>query len=82
MKRVGGSKWIRFRKEILSERGYICEKCGKRTKKLVLDHIYPISLYGREFDPNNVQLLCRTCNLKKTKIDLSNIHFLNRFQNF
>ena len=41
-----------------------CCKCG-RTKDLELDHIIPFSKGGSS-EPENLQLLCRECNLKKS----------------
>lgn len=76
-KRVGGSRWTAFRKLLILERGPICEKCAFKTDKLIADHIRPIYLGGPEFDKNNVQLLCKKCDKKKTKIDLSIISWLN-----
>lgn len=40
---------------------------------LIGDHIIPIALGGEEFDLNNVQTLCLTCNKIKTSKDLKNI---------
>ena len=75
--RVGGYKWAKLRKEIIKERGNKCEKCGKETNKLIADHITPIALHGKEFDKKNIQLLCNSCNKKKTSKDLSIISWLN-----
>lgn len=41
-----------------------CVKCGS-TKNLHYDHILPFSKGGSSTTPDNIQLLCATCNLKK-----------------
>lgn len=44
---------------------YRCQKCGRKTKDLEIDHIFPISKGGKtEF--NNLQTLCHDCNVKKS----------------
>ena len=39
----------------------------------VADHIIPIALGGKEFDENNIQVLCGPCNKEKTKTDHAKI---------
>ena len=70
-KRKGGQKWIKFKKNLILKRGHKCEKCGKKTMRLIGDHIRTIYFGGKEFDPKNVQLLCTKCDKQKTKRDLS-----------
>ena len=41
-----------------------CVKCGS-TKNLHYDHILPFSKGGSSTTPDNIQLLCAKCNLKK-----------------
>lgn len=41
-----------------------CVKCGATTN-LHYDHILPFSKGGSSTTPDNIQLLCATCNLKK-----------------
>lgn len=41
-----------------------CVKCGS-NKNLHYDHILPFSKGGSSTTPDNIQLLCATCNLKK-----------------
>lgn len=49
-----------------------CQLCGERAGKypLHVDHIKPRSLYpARALDPENLQVLCRDCNLGKSNKD-------------
>ena len=43
--------------------GFKCAKCGE-LNDLHLDHIVPLALNGSN-DLDNLQLLCRTCNIQK-----------------
>jgi len=43
--------------------GGACEKCGSAVE-LHFDHIIPLSRGGGD-DAENIQLLCRSCNLAK-----------------
>lgn len=54
-----------IRERILKRFNNKCVQCGSE-EKLHIDHIIPISRGGRE-DEDNMQVLCRTCNLKKGK---------------
>ena len=42
----------------------ICQQCGRRAEHMELDHITPHSK-GAPATVENIQLLCRTCNLAK-----------------
>jgi HNH endonuclease len=52
-----------LRQEVLERDGYRCMVCGD-WHSLVIDHIYPISKGGLSI-PDNLQVLCATCNSKK-----------------
>ena len=58
-----------LRYSILERDGFTCQLCGRSPRtgdnvKLHVDHILPISKGGRT-EPDNLQVLCRDCNLGK-----------------
>jgi 5-methylcytosine-specific restriction endonuclease McrA len=61
------------RLELLERDNWTCKCCGVRVHdetrndelKAHIDHIVPISKGGNS-EPNNLQVLCRTCNLTKS----------------
>ena len=58
----GGTKW----KAAIDIKN--CEICDYKFKELSEksgDHIMPVSKGGLEFDLDNIQITCLTCNLKK-----------------
>ncbi len=44
--------------------GFKCNICGADTN-LQLDHVFPV-IRGGNNDPSNFQILCRTCNIRKS----------------
>lgn len=44
-----------------------CNYCKRELEweEVTIDHIIPIVKNGLEFDPTNLQILCRSCNSKK-----------------
>lgn len=55
--------------KILNQQGGLCNACGKkliryRKKQYHVDHIVPLAKGGTNW-PDNIQLLCPTCNLSK-----------------
>lgn len=50
----------------LKRNGYILDKCAYcgNTENLQLDHIIPIIKGGKNIE-ENIQVLCRKCNIKK-----------------
>jgi 5-methylcytosine-specific restriction endonuclease McrA len=65
--------------DFLRTSAQICAKCGRSTM-LTLDHIIPRQLLlmlgrdpDREYDKDNLQVLCRPCNtFKANMLDFSN----------
>lgn len=53
----------KMREEILKKYDYQCVKCHSKSK-LEIDHIIPFSIGGKT-DIENLQVLCKSCNLKK-----------------
>jgi hypothetical protein len=54
-----------LRDKIYKKCNFKCVECGS-TEDLEIDHIVPFSLGGRT-ELENLQLLCKKCNLKKGK---------------
>lgn len=52
------------KKNVLIRDGYRCAYCGKKHKKLTLDHIIPSSRGGKS-DFDNCVASCKPCNNKK-----------------
>lgn len=48
---------------IFQRDNYTCQHCGS-IDNLEIDHIFPFSRGGGN-EPENLQLLCKTCNLRK-----------------
>jgi len=52
-----------LRNQVFERDDYKCVKCGA-TERLQLDHIIPFSKGGKT-ELDNLETLCKTCNLKK-----------------
>ena len=66
--------WQKIKEKVRQRDEWTCQRCGKYSDKseeniypgnLHVDHIKPVSRGGNEFDPDNLQLLCKECNLSK-----------------
>lgn len=68
-------QWIALRYKTLSARGNQCECCGNSWSvgnPLQVDHIKPRSLFPHlALEPENLQVLCRQCNLGKGQYDMT-----------
>jgi len=61
-------RWFRLRAQVLVEAAYTCAQCRRVTRTLEVDHIVkhdgdPTRFYDRA----NLQALCSTCHIEKTK---------------
>ena len=57
---VTAEDWL----EILEQHNHRCYYCHKRTLRMTLDHVIPLSKGGRN-SPENVVPACHRCNCKK-----------------
>jgi 5-methylcytosine-specific restriction endonuclease McrA len=68
-------QWIKLRYRTLMTRGNRCECCGQSWtvgNPLQVDHIKPRSLFPElSLNPDNLQVLCRECNLGKGAFDMT-----------
>lgn len=63
-------EWRELRYFALRKYGKECMSCGTKDAEFHVDHIKPRSIHPElELDPNNVQILCRDCNLGKSNKD-------------
>lgn len=66
-------RWLEVRYRVLQRSNGACQCCGHRAaadNPLQVDHIKPRSKYPElQLDPENLQVLCRHCNLGKGNWD-------------
>ena len=63
-------RWAAFRRKLLDERGWRCERCG-RAGKLELHHRRHLREGGAAFDPENCEILCRDDHISHHKPELA-----------
>lgn len=63
------ARWRLLRRQILKRDGYKCVQCGA-AGMLECDHIKPVRWGGAEYDPENLQMLCRSCHGSKTQSEV------------
>ena len=61
--------WSAVRCEILERDLYMCQTCGISNQYLDIDHIIPKSLGGDDWNPDNLQVLCKPCHESKSLQD-------------
>lgn len=52
--------WRHVRAMVFARDGHTCAVCGAYGD--TVDHIVPLALGGRRYDPANLRVLCRRCN--------------------
>jgi len=61
--------WISLRYQVIEKYGKVCMRCNS-TCCIAVDHIKPRSLFPElSLDFDNMQVLCRSCNSKKSNRD-------------
>ena len=69
--------WLRLRFETIRAYGAVCMLC-ESTRYVVVDHIKPRSKFPElELDPDNMQVLCNTCNRGKSNKDMTDFRTVN-----
>ena len=62
--------WSAVRRDVLERDSYMCRMCGGSEDDIMdIDHVLPKSLGGDEWNPDNLQVLCRRCHEAKTLQD-------------
>ena len=67
------TRWRKLRKHHLSQHPTcaMCERMGRITVAVMVDHINPIAEGGEMWDENNLQSLCAHCHKIKTNKEIS-----------
>ena len=65
-KMLSSKRWAATRRTIFARDHYTCRMCG-RHGRAECDHVLPISKGGALWALSNLQTLCRTCHIKKTR---------------
>jgi len=63
--RIKGSRWQNIRQRILTRDGHRCGACSSTGPFLEIDHVLPLAEGGTNTD-DNLQVLCRPCNRRKS----------------
>jgi 5-methylcytosine-specific restriction enzyme A len=66
VERIRGYELTKIRERILLRDGYACQRCGRVSVDLIVDHIVPLHLGGQEADSNR-QALCVRCHDLKSE---------------
>ena len=64
--RLNARRWGAVRRLVLIRDGYRCRQCGA-AGRLEVDHIKPLFRGGDAWDHDNLQALCRSCHMEKTR---------------
>lgn len=66
--RLNPRRWGRVRRAVFDRDGWRCVRCG-RAGRLECDHVQPLDRGGDPWDPGNLQSLCRSCHVEKTRAE-------------
>ena len=60
-----GRRWDNLALKIRERDDYTCQECGEWGNEC--DHIVPLRAGGAMWDESNLQILCSTCHVRKTR---------------
>ena len=63
--RLNRRRWAAVRRGVLDAAGWRCAKCGRFGNQV--DHIRPLHRGGGAWSPDNLQVLCRSHHVEKTR---------------
>ena len=66
--KLNSRRWARLRRSVFRRDRGRCVNCG-RVSRMECDHIMPLDRGGAEYDLDNLQTLCRTCHIEKTRVE-------------
>lgn len=67
-------EWKELRYITLRTYGFMCMACYRKGVELHVDHIKPVSIHPElRLNPNNLQVLCRECNLGKSNLFMDDL---------
>ena len=66
---LDAKRWALVRLRTFARDRWRCRTCG-RAGRLECDHVVPLHRGGAEYDPENLQSLCRQCHIRKTAGEL------------
>ena len=58
-------QWAKVRRHVLNDENWKCRFCHGYGNEV--DHIVAMSRGGKEYDRDNLQVLCRSCHIEKTR---------------
>ena len=60
-RRLSAPHWAQARKQALESAGWRCSQCG-RAGRLEVHHVEALDDGGDPYDPENLEVLCRSCH--------------------
>ena len=65
--RLNARQWAAVRRAVLNLNNWRCQSCGGYGN--AVDHVKSLHKGGNPYDPGNLQVLCRTCHIAKTRAE-------------
>jgi hypothetical protein len=72
------NEWLSLKIKVFKKYGRMCMKCKSVKGEMHIDHIKPRSKYkDLELDFNNLQVLCKQCNMIKSNLNCNDYRPVN-----